>query len=61
MENARELDGVVYSGLAEFRTRYCPCIGTEAIDHGVLARKGLRERGAVTEVSMLNLCQLGMR
>ena len=61
VENARELDGAVYSGLAEFRIRYRPRIGTEAKDRGVLARKRLRERGAVREVRMLNLCQLWVR
>src|ERR1700693_5867524 len=61
MENARELDGVVYSGLAEFSIRYRPRIGTEAKDRGGLARKRLRERGAVREVRMLNLCQLWVR
>src|SRR5579862_8580607 len=46
VENPRELNGAVYSGLAEFSIRYRPCIGTEAKDRGVLARKRLRERGA---------------
>jgi len=61
VENARELDGVVYSGLAEFSIRYRPRVGTEAKDRGVLAGKRLRERGAVREVRMLNLCQLWVR
>src|SRR5579863_3951349 len=61
VENARELDGVVNSDLAEFRVRYGPGIRTEAKNRRGLIRKHLRECGAVSEVWMQNLCQLGMR
>jgi hypothetical protein len=61
VENARELDRVVDSDLAEFRIRYRTRIRTEAKDRRVLTRKRLRERGAVREVSMQNLVELGMR
>src|SRR5579863_6507235 len=60
MENSCELDRVVDCYRAEFCVRYRPGIRTKAEDRCVLIREHLRERRAVSEVSMENLLQLGM-
>src|SRR4029077_3195981 len=60
-QHARELDRVVYGDRTEFRVRYRTGVRPKAENHRILTRKCLLERGAIGEVSMQNLVQLGMR
>src|SRR6185437_2901921 len=60
-QNARELDRVVYGDRTEVRVRYRTGVRPQAKSHRMLTRKCLHERGAVSEVSMQHLVQLGMR
>src|SRR5882762_11830588 len=61
MENSRDLDCVVDGYPAEVRFRDRTRIRAQGKDRCVLIRKHPRERRTVCEVSMQNLCQLGMR
>jgi len=61
VENSRELDRVIDGYPAELRVGHRVCISAQAKDSGILIRERLRECGAVGEVLVQNLLQLGMR
>src|ERR1700692_1637767 len=61
MENSSKLDCVIHGCRTEFRVRDRTRILAQAKDCCVLTQERLRECGAVREVSMLNLRELGMR
>jgi hypothetical protein len=60
-ESLRELNGIVHRYHAKFSVGHSTGICSQAKDDGILSRKLLSECGAVREVSMNNLFQLGMR
>ena len=60
-ENSRELDRVIHGYPAELCVRHCACIDAQAKDSGILIRERLRQGGAVGEVLVQNLLQLGVR
>jgi len=61
VENSRELDRVVHGYRAKLGVRHRSGICAQAKDRCVLTGERLRECGAVREVSVQNLFQLGVR
>jgi hypothetical protein len=60
-ENSRELDRVVHGYRTELRIWHRAGISAQAKDGGVLTQESFRECGAIREVLMQNLSQLGVR
>jgi hypothetical protein len=60
-QHSRELDRVVHGDPAQLRVRHRPGVCAQAKDRCVLTGERLRECGAVREVPMQNLLQLGVR
>jgi hypothetical protein len=60
-ENSRELDRIVHGYPTEFRVWHGAGVRSKAKNSGALIRENLGECGAIREVLVQNLSQLGVR